>query len=224
MDPVINIITRTHNRPNFFKNCVGFIKQQTYKSIHHIVTYQTNEDYKYVVKHNPEATTVKVPTVKKDFSKSTIIYDNVKADHAPYNTHFNIAHKYVKEGWVLYIDDDDMLSYSNSIEYLAQNIKLHNTNNILHLWFVNFIDYTVPNPNMAEKYKQGHPFKKGNCSGIGLCFHSDYLKYATWHEWALGDWDIYQKLDKVIPNRNFMNATLTGLQSLPGGGRAQDMG
>jgi len=224
MDPVINIITRTHNRPNFFKNCVGSIKQQTYKNIHHIVTYQNDEDYKYISEYSPGATTVKVPPLKKDFSKSTIIYGDVKADHAPYNTYFNIAHKHTKKGWIVYLDDDDMLVYSNSIEYLVQNIKHHNINNILHLWFANFINYVVPQPEIAEKYKQGHPFMRGKCSGGGLCFHTDYIKHATWHEWALGDWDIYQKLDKVIPNRNFIEATLLGMQSIPGGGRAQDIG
>lgn len=223
MNPVINIVTRTHNRPQYFKNCVKSIEQQSYKNIHHIVTYQTDEDYNYVKEYNHNITPVKVPNVKKDIAKYTTIYDNVRADHAPYNAHFNYGYKAVNEGWVMHLDDDDMLLYSNAIEYIVQNINLHKIKDILHLWHVSFKSHTVPLPEITEKYKKGHPFIKTQCSTIGLCFHSDYTPYATWHEWALGDWDIYQKLDQQIPNRNFIESTLTGIQSYPGGGRAQDI-
>lgn len=223
MDPIINIVTRTHNRPKFFDNCVKSITQQSYQNIRHIVTYQTEEDYEYLKGYTHNITLVKVPNVKKDPAKFTTIYDNVRADHAPYNAHFNHAYNVINEGWILHVDDDDMLLYSNAIEYIVQNIKSYNIDNILHLWYADFKEYKVPHTPVMEAYKHGHEFVRGNVSTIGLCFHSNYKKIANWHEWALGDWDVYQKLDKLIPNRNCMDVTLTGIQTYPGKGKAEDI-
>lgn len=223
MDPVINIITRTHKRPKYFDNCVKSITHQSYQNIRHIVTYQTEEDYNYVKQYTHNIIPVKVPNVKKDLAKFTTIYDNVRADHAPYNAHFNYAYDVVNEGWILHVDDDDMLKYSNSIECIVNNIKSFSIENILHLWTVDFQDYVVPHPKVLPRYKAGEKFIRGNVSTIGICFHSSYKKVAQWHEWALGDWDVYQKLDKQISNRNFIEATLTGLQSYPGKGESNDI-
>ena len=55
---MFNIITRTHNRPNFFKKCVESIKSQSYKDIHHIITYQSDLDLEYILPNKIDNTTI----------------------------------------------------------------------------------------------------------------------------------------------------------------------
>ena len=47
-NPLINILTRTSNRPIGFKNCELSIKNQTYKNIKHIVSYDNDNDLTYL--------------------------------------------------------------------------------------------------------------------------------------------------------------------------------
>jgi hypothetical protein len=50
--PLINILTRTSNRPNGFKRCRESIENQTYKNIRHIVSIDNLNDEEYVKSHN----------------------------------------------------------------------------------------------------------------------------------------------------------------------------
>ena len=45
---LINILTRTSNRPIGFYNCHQSVIKQTYKNIKHFVTYENDSDLKYI--------------------------------------------------------------------------------------------------------------------------------------------------------------------------------
>ena len=52
MQPLINIITRTSNRPIYFKKNRNSILEQTYKNIRHIISVDNKISYNYVKTHN----------------------------------------------------------------------------------------------------------------------------------------------------------------------------
>ena len=221
IEPVINIITRTRNRPKYFGMCAGSIKAQTYSNIHHVVTYQVDEDLEYINYHKiPNTTTIKVPNLTKDMDLSTY-KDNIHITHAPYNTFFNTAHKHIKEGWVMYVDDDDMLTYANSIELLVSEIQKHDTDT-KHMWKVQFPGYHIPADDWFKEYQNNKPLQCGQISGIGVLFHSSNIDKVIWHEWACGDYFAFKGLEETHPKRNMINATLTRLQTQPGKGLTQD--
>ena len=219
--PLINIITRTRNRPNYFKRCVESLNLQTYNNIHHIVTYQVEEDLEYINNFGFNNTTpVKVPNIIKDESLFNMI-EGHKVYHAPYNSFFNEAHKYIKEGWVMYLDDDDMLTFANTIEKLVEEINNYDMDT-KHLWRVQFPTYLIPHDKEFNEYKNGSPLKCCQISAIGLMYHSNHLDKINFHEWSLGDYFAFKGLDEKLPKRNMINHPLTRLQTQPGFGKRQD--
>lgn len=220
-NPLINIITRTRNRPRYFKQCVDSLSNQTYSNIHHIVTYQVKEDLEYINKHKLDnCSLVRVPDITKDNTLHTTIEGN-HLTHAPYNTFLNEAHKYVKEGWVMYLDDDDMLTYSNTLEFLINNVHKYDIDT-KHFWRVQFPFYLLPHDQIFKEYCEGKPLKISQISLIGLLYHSSHLDKITFHEWACGDYFAFKELDKKLPKRNMINLNLTRLQSMPGKGERKD--
>ena len=220
--PLINIITRTRNRPNHFNICVQSLTQQGDVNLHHIVTYQVDEDLEYINKYKyPNTTLVKVPNIIKDPHRHTYI-DGNHLNHSPYNTFLNEAHKHVKEGWIMYLDDDDFFLYKNSIEVLYKNIFNYDLNT-KHFWRVKFPTYLLPNDHWWQSYVEGKPLKISQISMIGMLYHSNHLDKINFHEWACGDYFAFSNLDKLLPKRNMINSPLTGLQSSPGNGLRKDL-
>lgn len=219
---LINIITRTHKRPNKFSICRESITQQTHKQVRHLVTYQSEEDLEYL-KNYEGLDLFEMPNIPKDWSLKHDMEDGTQGiSHAPYNLFFNEVHKHITDGWVLYLDDDDMFGFNNCLEALVSEIGKYDEN-MKHFWRVKFPTYLIPSNEMFQKYKEGEPLKKGQISGIGFCFHSSHLPNMVWHEWALGDYYSITGLEKTNPNRNMIDLPLTQLQGLPGNGRTNDM-
>jgi glycosyltransferase involved in cell wall biosynthesis len=83
-NPVINILTRTSNRPNFFKICFESVSKQTYKNINHIISVDNIETEEYVKKYTDNYIVVK----KFDgYIPYNPIYDVRRP--APYNLYLN---------------------------------------------------------------------------------------------------------------------------------------
>ena len=48
---IFNIITRTSNRPNYFKQCQSSIMSQTYKGVNRIITFDNEKDFGTYIEH-----------------------------------------------------------------------------------------------------------------------------------------------------------------------------
>lgn len=223
---LINIITRTHNRPNFFKKCLDSIKTQTYSNIHHIITYQVDSDLKYINLNKINNTTlVNVPNLKRDPN----LYkheNNREYYHAPYNTFMNKALKNIKEGWVVVLDDDDIFSSSNSLETLYNEIQKFDTNTN-HIWRVRSTNIVIPDDFHFDYYSKGiypdYPLQPCQIAHMGMCYHSSNSKFVNYHPWSLGDYHAYSELEKHIPKRNMINQVLSQNQIGPGSGNTLDL-
>jgi len=191
MSILINILTRTYKRPTKFKICRKSIDSQTYKNINHIIGSECKCEYLN------ENEYIKLSEKKVGPKPS------VGKQPAPWNLHLNEMGTYVKEGWVMYIDDDDMFIDENSLQTIIEHIENENQ---LILWRVNINGKIIPNDTNFGK------IVAGNISSLGFMFHSKYLP-VDWGSWTFGDYRAVNYLANDLKlEQKWINKQLTKTQ------------
>lgn len=210
-NPLINILIRTSERPNFFKNCINSIYQQSYKNWNIIVGSDNKNDKYYI---QPE----KCRLVEYDYTN--YIYPKRPNNEAygvnfKYNLYFNDLHNEVKFGYILYLDDDDALYATDSLERLTDIIK---NDDLLVFWRVKFPNRLVP----SDVNFFGPP-KMKDVSGIGFTFPNNFK--PKWEPFKRGDFRIANELYNKIENKIFLNEIITKIQRTveDGFGRRDDI-
>jgi hypothetical protein len=194
-DILVNILTRTHERPAFFKVCRESILNQTYKKINHIVGTDTDCDYYNCIRLTPKEVQYPKP--------------DIGTYPAPWNLHLNELGTCVKEGWVMYLDDDDKFVHQNSLKFIVNQIEHEDQ---IIFWRVNINNgWIVPSDANFGKVVPG------NISGIGFMFHSKHLP-VDWGSWSYGDYRVISKLVKKLEQR-WINLVLTQTQGMANNGR-----
>jgi len=192
IDPVVNILTRTFKRPNSFKECRKSIMSQTYiqgegkfndrsMKINHIVGSEV------ICPYYRDAIRLKPKTGK----------------FLPWNLHLNDLGKQVKTGWVMYLDDDDMLLKDTSVQEIVDQIDHEEQ---LLIWKVKINTWTAPNDKHFGKI-----IKQGQVSGIGILFHSKHLP-VPWEARPASDYHIIKYLSDHLEVK-WINKILTGTQA-----------
>jgi SAM-dependent methyltransferase len=97
--PLLNVLIRTSNRPYCFRRALSSVQSQGVLNLRIIVSVDNEASYNYV-KAFPEVDTIVrcVHTPKES------------AGHAPYNLYTNRLLDEVKEGWVVFLDDDNVFT------------------------------------------------------------------------------------------------------------------
>ena len=167
---LINILTRTGRRPNFFKRLEDSIISQTYKNIRHIKScdnpacnYLNNS--KDVVKVVPDKSTGK----------------------AFYNLYLNTLIDTTKDGWIIILDDDSKLIDNNFLEALANECKISNKNDVLI--------YDIKIHEGGDILPHDTSIKSGRIDMACFCFHSSISKNLRFDGRVRGD---YNFLDKIL--------------------------
>ena len=195
LDILVNVLTRTHSRPKYFKICRESILNQSHKNINHIVGSDTECDYYDCINLVPQKAVYPKP-------------DNLASYEAPWNLHLNELGKHVKDGWVMYLDDDDKFVTNDAISTIIDNIESEDE---MILWRVDINGVIYPN---SIHYGNIVP---GNISGIGFMFHSKHLP-VHWYSWNFGDYRVIVELSKKIKQR-WINSVLTQTQGQPNRGQ-----
>jgi hypothetical protein len=163
----------------------------------------------------------RVPIYVGPIDKDSRIVNKVMS--SPYNLYFNIMYNYVKEGIVLFLDDDDEFSISESLELVASffDDQIDPSENLL-FWQVGFEkDKIIPSSF------EGRFLYPTNVSGIGFAFHSKYIFAAQWDAFKESDFRVAHKLSLVVPNKKALNLILTQTQrknAMGGFGNRDDIG
>ena len=132
----INILIRTSNRPDLFNTCVNSILNQSYENYTIYATYDNMETLSYIKKY---------PTV------NPISVINKYSGSYHYNLYCNDLLDAVHDGYILFLDDDDMLSHNMSLKIINSQLD---KNNIV-LWnFFRPDKIIIPNI-VSNKYKLG---------------------------------------------------------------------
>jgi len=215
-NPLINILIRTSNRPNYFANCMKSIQAQTYTNYRLIVSYDDEKDLKYInYFQNDNFDVVKVNTISiKDIpdTKESGFYKS------PYNLYLNTLMNEVKEGWILYLDDDDKFTSKTSLRTIINHIQ--NEDNLI-LWRVLvYIPHKVIVPDCANF---GNEPRLCNIGGSCVLFHNKYIKEAQWDGYSCGDYRVISNLYKIIPDKIWINEVLIANQTISGFGKRNDL-
>ncbi len=206
---LVNILVRTSKRPNYFKTCIESIRAQTYPSIRILVSCDGEETFSYL-KHYKGIEVVRVRPNQEDYEPLPDDYPYENYRFAA-NLYLNALMDQVTGGFIMFLDDDDLLLHPASVEEIVSHIG---SKDDLLFWRVRF-----PGRDLPEDKFFGKAPVYSHISGIGFAFHFSYVPLATWDGWSGGDYRVASSLYRSVPRKIFMDKTLTGLQrNFRGGG------
>ena len=175
-EKLINILIRTTYRPTFFRQCVKSILDQKYKNYKIICCYDDERCLDYL----------------KDYEdKIEYFYIEIKSNVShKYNLYCNLLMDTVKEGWIMFLDDDDKFSIEHTLTII--NSKLNNENDILFWQFLRTNDLIYP--------KNINNIIPGQVCNSTFCFHSKHKNLSRWTGGQLGDFNF---LDGLLKKNDF---------------------
>lgn len=172
---IVNVITRTSNREAYFNACRQSVLSQT-----------KVEDINWIVGSDREC---------PYYPEAIRVYKDIRVPvgipvgmyHAPHNLYLNTLQEYVREGWIMALDDDDKFSSPKSVQRIINAID--NENQLL-VWKVKILPHWI-----VPSHSFGKLITAGDFSGIGMCWHSK--NKPDWGNLSYGDyraaWQLLQK-------------------------------
>ncbi len=169
----LNILIRTSNRPEYFKQAINSILNQDYKNYKIYVSYDKKESLEYL----------------KDYNNINIIEMNI---NNPNKYKFNLYNNYlmdkVDDGYILFLDDDDIYIHNNVFNIINDNLT---SNDDFLIWkFMRPDKLIYPNNNI----------KLGTIDTTSFCFHSNYKSLARWGDKQCGD---YRFVNMLLNKKKF---------------------
>jgi hypothetical protein len=208
-NPIVNILVRTANRPNFFVKCIKSIQKQTYQNINIFVSIDDKSN-DYTIKY-PVYPVFVNKTNEYHLPDTSENYGRVMT----YNLYFNSMYPRIDKGLILYLDDDDCYPETNSIEKIVNEYKKGNE---LIIWKVKIGNKVIPEPEYFGKEPAVFQI-----SGIGFAFDAKYKAHAIWEEFKRGDFRVAKKLFNIIPKCIHINEILACSQDGAHHGMAIDL-
>jgi hypothetical protein len=192
MEPLINILTRTSGRPIGFKRNVESVRSQTYKNIRHIVCTDDKDSVSYI----EEMGITDYVLIDKENVIQSDTEPPRRSRKMVHNLYLNILNEKVTDGWIIYLDDDDLFLDKNSVQKVVKKINTVDDDTLV-AWRMKFSSgRTLPiNYGDMRLTKIG-----GSCIG----FHFKYSKDAIWDSWSCSDFRVIEKLTKVIPKVSWL--------------------
>jgi hypothetical protein len=168
----INILIRTSNREKYFNQCLNSILNQNYNNYNIFVSYDNLECKKYL---------------NFDYDHIKYIYiDKEKYNNQSYfyNDYLNILNKEVEDGFIFYLDDDDMFTNNNCLKIL--NEKINNINDLLVFKFLR--------PDKCIFPKKIKNIRIGQIGTSCFCVNSKFTKNILWEKKRCGDFYYFRNL------------------------------
>lgn len=178
-EPLINILVRCHQRPKGLERLWNSIVSQGYRNFRVIGSYDDADTWRYAMKY-PFTKIECVPQEMPLRPNDATAYTRFLAA----NAYFNEMYRLVQGGYVMFMDDDDILE-PGALHRIAQEAE---KDKVL-LWRVaERTGRLIPSDeNMGS-------IVAGDISGIGVCFHSKHIPLAQWEPWRRGDYRIISSL------------------------------
>jgi hypothetical protein len=212
--PVVNVLVRTSNRPRFFEKCYKSIRSQYYRNINLIVSCDDKETRQYVSSYAIDTIVGFKRSEETEAVKKVFVPENPSKPF-PANEYFNEMMDKTNEGFIIYLDDDDIFTCPEAVSTIVEQID-HEDQMIF--WRVQFPGYLVPD----DKYF-GKPPVCCQIDTASFAFHTRYKRFALWDAFSLGDFRTALSLFLRIPEKIYINKALTALQSKPGLGKRKDL-
>ena len=213
----INILTRTSNRPYGFKICRESVKNQSYKNIRHIVSSDNDADMNYLKQFND----ISVIKIDKEKCNTSYMPKHIPGlPHfklLPHNLYCNQLLDAVDDGWIMFLDDDDMLIDNRVVETIVDSIRDRDT---MLAWRMRFMSgEVIPSDKQFAA-------RKPVLGGIGspcVLFHSKWKDHFRWDAYKCADFRFIYKLHGAIPKSVWLNQVLIQLNNNAGFGNRKDV-
>ena len=213
--PVVNILTRTSGRPKYFKKCIESIQNQSYPNINHLISVDDDASEEYVKEYTDNY--IRVERYKGKIPRWDPVIGARRP--APYNLYLNDLRDQVKEGWIMFLDDDDIFLKDNAVEEIINSI---NNEDELVLWKVKFPERIIPGNLLFNK----RMIALNHFSMIGFMYNKKYDDQAKFDYYSGGDFFFISQLAPKIPGSVWIDKVFTGIQrndSMGGFGRKDDL-
>lgn len=210
---LINILTRTSGRPRAFKKCYKSIVSQTYNNFRHIVSYDDPKDVSYLRKYPIDTLRVETMIISEEEKKSS------DKEFKPYNLYCNDLLNEVKEGWIMFLDDDDMLNSKHSLHKVVDMINLHDEDTLI-IWQTQYPNGSLLPPEKVFAEKR---ILLRQIDTACFIFHSKHKNASEWDSWWAADFRFVDKLAEVIPKQKWVKEIITKKNTLGGNGKRRDL-
>ena len=201
--PLLNILIRTSNRPNYFRRLIRNIESQSYPNYKLIISADTPETEKYVISAGYRP----IP-VKRLCKNQTQTF--------PWNLYLNTLMNKVRDGWIMFMDDDDMYSDNSALDLIAAS--LGNESSML-VWRLRFPDGRyVP----AVNYMGKTPFTRKQIAMPCFAFHSKWKNLIRFDGQRAGDFRMANHLQQFLEVK-WLDLTLVKLDNFGNVGRPVDL-
>lgn len=239
----INVLSRTSGRPMFFAELSTSVREQTHPHVNHIVgTDDPLSHAMYLSTHeggvvsfsppqntfdasevcrkctSPSGVCGSAPGLEEPKARQRYLDCYCSTDY-PMNMYMNELHNKVQSGWVLYVDDDNLLEHRFSVAEFLASVKSRDS----LIAFRSHLGRLTPSDENFEKEQ----IVMGDFDASNFAFHSDHLGDAMWGSLRCGDFRVAHSLAAKLPiewvNRAFIQANPMRA-ALGGLGRRNDRG
>lgn len=178
-----NILIRTSMRPEFFKLCINSILTQKYNNYHIYICYDNTESLSYLNQY------------KLTKNITFFFIENDSTEKYKFNLYNNTLMDMVNDGFIIFLDDDDVLTHNLCLKIINENII--DENSVL-MWKFMRPDKLVYPKNIDD-------IKIGEIDTTSLCFNCKYKNLSKWSDKQCGDFYFYSELFKKLKEMNIDN-------------------
>lgn len=189
-DALFNVLIRTSNRPENFKECIKSILNQKYKNYKVYICYDKKESLSYLEKY-------KSNNQLKYFFVHTTSKEKYK-----FNLYCNQLMDKVKKGYVVFLDDDDMFCHDQVFNIL--NYCMDDESLLIWKFF---------RPDKIIYPRNIKIINLGEVDTTSFCSNIKNYKNCLWWDKQNGDYNfINQVMEKNMPKTKLLNKILTKTQ------------
>lgn len=175
----LNILIRTSMRPEFFKICIESVLSQKYSNYHIFICFDKIESESYLDGY-------------KERDNMTIFYiQNESTEKYKFNLYNNELMNMVKDGFILFLDDDDMFTHEYCLRIINEHLK--SDKNILIWKFMRPDKLIYPTTESDEIHL-------GEIDTTSVCFHNKFKHLVKWKDTQCGDFHFYSELFRKLKN------------------------
>jgi len=190
MDNTFNILIRTSNREKLFNRCIDSVRSQTFKDINILVSADDQTTAAYVRKAGIE------PVMVKKIIRNSVFT-------APWNAYLNDLISRVKGGWIMILDDDDLLAGKDVIRDLVSQLKDDNR--------IYFIRMKWPTGRVipSEMHFMNRQIVVKDIGMPCFVFHAKHKHKMAFQPIKQGDYHFLSRFTGIVKKQTWINMVVT---------------
>lgn len=206
------VLTRTSGRPFFFGHMAESVREQLHPFVTHVIGTDDDKSISYLRNYSdvirlsaptkfdpnevcrkcgsPDGKCAQAPPMEKTKARQ-LYFDCFCGTSYPMNQYINQLYNGVTDGWVLILDDDNLLSSKFALSELLAAIRSRDS----LVAFRSHLGRPTPtNENFADR-----KVSMGDFDASNFAFHSKHLRDGQWPSVRCGDFHTAKKLASKFP-------------------------